>query len=112
MYFPLDHERLKQALQSGQAHFGTGDSNEETVVIDNYAKQGDELKIILNHSTMQMERVSVKSYFDKPKDVLTAVMQFSALPDGTRYGSSTTINAPSKELSISTMNSDYSIPAD
>ena len=85
MYFPIDRAKLKQALQAGQVHFVTGDSNEETVVIDNYAKHGDELKLTLNHSTMQMERVSVKSYLDKPKDPLTAEVQFSALPDGTLY---------------------------
>jgi dihydroorotase-like cyclic amidohydrolase len=111
MYFPIDRAKLKQALQSGQVHFVTGDSNEETVVIDNYAKQGDEVKLTLDHSTMQMERVSVKSYLDKPKDALTAEVQFSALPDGTHYRSSTTINAPSKKLSVETVNSDYSIPA-
>ncbi len=111
MYFPLDGAKLKQALQSGQLHFVTGDSNEETVVIDNYAKHGDQVKLTLNHSTMQMERVSVKSYVEKPKDALTAEVQFSALQDGTRYRSSTTINAPSKKLSVEAVNSDYSIPA-
>ena len=111
MYFPVDRAKLKQALQSGQVHFVTGDSDEETIVIDNYAKKGDEVKLTLNHSTMQMERVSIKSYLDKPKDALTAEVQFSALPDGTRYRSSTTVNAPSKKLSVETLNSDYSIPA-
>lgn len=111
MYFPLDRAKLKQALQSGKLHFVTGASNEETVVIDNYAKQGDEVKLTLNHAAMQIERVSLKSYLDKPKDALTAEVQFSELPDGTRYRSSTTINAPSKKLSIETVNSDYSIPA-
>ena len=111
MYFPIDRAKLKQALQAGQVHFVTGDSDEETVVIDNYAKHGDELKLTLNHSTMQMERVSVKSYLDKPKDALTAKVQFSALPDGTLYRGSTTIDAPSKKVSVETVNSDYSIPA-
>ena len=111
MYFPLDRTKLKQALQSGQLHLVSGDPNEDTVVIDNYAKQGDEVKLTLNHSTMQIERVSMKSYLDKPKDTLTAQVQFSELPDGTRYRSSTTMNAPSKKLSIVTVNSDYSIPA-
>lgn len=111
MYIPLDRAKLKQAMQSGQVHFATNDSNEETVVIDSYARQGDEVKLTLNRSTMQMERVSVKSYLDKPKDALTAEVRFSALPDGTSYRSSTTLSAPSKGLSILTVNSDYSIPA-
>jgi hypothetical protein len=111
MYSPIDRTKLKQALQAGQVHFVTGDSDEETVVIDNYAKQGDEVKLTLNHSTMQMERVSIKSYLDKPKDALTAKVQFSELPGGTRYRSSTTIDVPSKKLSVETLNSDYSIPA-
>ena len=109
MYFPLDRAKLKLALQSGRVHFATGNTSEETVVIDNYAKQGDEVKLTLNHSTMQLERVSMKSYLDKPKDRLTAEVQFSELPDGTRYRGFTTIDAPSKKLSIETVNSDYSV---
>ncbi len=111
MYFPFDRTRLKGALQTGNVHFVPGDSHEDTITIDNYAKQGDEVKLTLNQSTMQIEQVSVKSYLDKPKDTLTAEVQFSELPDGTRYRSSTTLNVPSKELSVETVNSDYSVPA-
>jgi hypothetical protein len=57
---------------------------------------------------MQIDRVSVKTYFDKPKDVMTVNVDFSTPPDGTLYPALNSIEAPSKKLSIATVNSNFS----
>jgi hypothetical protein len=90
-------------------HDGT---EEDMVVIDSYAKPGDQMRVTLNHATARIVQISVKSYFDKPSDVLTGEVRFSEFGDGTSYPGMTTINAPSMKLSISIANSDYSRPAE
>jgi hypothetical protein len=45
---------------------------------------------------MQIDWGSVKTYFDKPKDVMTVNVDFSTPPDGTLYPALNSIEAPSK----------------
>jgi hypothetical protein len=107
MYMPLDRAKFADALRDGRSKVEQGENDESIVVIDGYAKPGDQMKITLNHMTGHVLRVSVKSWFDKPKDVFTGDVQFSTLGDGTFYPSATAISAPSKDMSISIVNSNY-----
>ena len=111
LYMPFDRAKFKEALAADQVNLEHDGTNDDTVVINNYAKKGDQLRLTLNQATMQVERILVKTYFDKPKQVLTAKVQYSTLGDGTRYTAVTTIDAPSKKLSVARVNSDFSKPA-
>lgn len=111
MYLPFDRDKLKTALTSGQVSVDQTSPNRDVVVIRNYAKKGDEVRLTLDPRTAQLDAVSVKTYFDKPKETLTASMQFTILDDGARYPSSTTVDAPSKKLSLSTTSSNFAKPA-
>lgn len=112
LYLPFNRGKFKEVLRSGKATIDRDGRNDEAVVIKDYAKPGDLVTLTLNSSTMQIKQISVKSYFDKPKDVLMADVQFSALDDGTTYPGVTTIKVPSKKLSIATVRSDFSRPVD
>jgi hypothetical protein len=52
----------------------------------------------------------VKRFLDTPDDPLTITLQFARLEDGTTYASITTIEVPSKKISITTLSSDFSKP--
>jgi hypothetical protein len=108
MYMPFDREKFTVAFTTGHVNLARKGTDKDVLVINDYAKQGDELKITLNHSTMQVEQISVKTYFDKPKDVLTATIQYSRLGDGTAYPGVTMVDAPSKQLTIAIVRSDVS----
>jgi len=108
MYLPLSHAKLGQALHVNRVDLERDGANGSAIIVNDYAKPGDQLRISLNVSTMHIQRIEVKSYFDQPSDALTADVQFSLLPDATAYPSITTINAPSKKISITTLSSDFS----
>lgn len=108
MYLPPNREKLKEAFAAHKLTFETNGSGSNAIVIHDYAKPGDELRLMLNVSTMQIEHITVKSYFEKPKDVMTATVEFSSLGDGTIYPSMTSVNAPSKKLALTTVSSDFS----
>ena len=57
---------------------------------------------------MQIVRISVKTYFEDPTDVMTVDIHFSLLADGTLYPALTSVEAPSKKLSIATADSEFS----
>lgn len=107
LYQPFKRDKFKDAFSNGQVNLEANGEGEDTVTVSNYAKLGDQVKITLNQSTMRIERVSVRTYFDKPKDALTAEVQFSSLGDGTTYSSLTKMDAPTKKLSITTTKSDF-----
>jgi hypothetical protein len=43
-----------------------------------------------------------------PKDTITLAVRFATLPDGTNYAAQTVLNAPSKEIQVTTTNANYS----
>ena len=108
LYMPLNRSKFAAALQGDGVHLEHSSTEEDTVILRDYAKPGDEVKITLNHTTGRILGVSVKSWFDKPKDVMTGEVHFSTFGDDISYPAMTTFTAPSKHLLISTVNSDYS----
>jgi hypothetical protein len=107
LYLPLRLTSLKQAFETRRADFEHGGASANTLVTNDYVKPGDQLVLELNPVTMQLRRITVRTYFSSPREVLTASVDFSALWDGTTYPSVTTVNAPSKKLAITTVNSNF-----
>jgi hypothetical protein len=111
IYLPLNSASLKEALHTRRVDFEKEGGDDNAIVIHDYAKPGDELRLVLDVATMHLQRIVVKTYLDKPENILTASVDFSSLQDGTSYPSVTTINAPSKKISIITLNSNFSLSA-
>ena len=110
LYLPLNNGRLKDALHTRRVDYEHEQSAGFTVIVNDYAKPGDQLRITLNPDSLQIQRIVVQTYFDSPRDTLTADVRFSELADGTVYPSVTTINAVGKKLQIATVSSDFSRP--
>lgn len=108
MYLPPNRVKLRQAFEVNKVTFERNGAGGNAIVIHDYAKPGDELRLVLSPSTMQIQRIAVKTYLDQPKDILTADVEFASLADGTSYPSITTIRVPSKKLSLTTVSSNFS----
>ena len=107
-YLPLGPGALQQAFQTKLVNFEHNGPQENSVVIRDYAKPGDSLSLDLSVPAMGLRGIAVKSYFESPSDTLTAYVHFATLPDGTQYPGITTINAPEKGISITTVQSNFS----
>jgi hypothetical protein len=107
LYLPMRPASLKQAFETRRADFEHGGASGNTLVINDYVKPGDQVALELDPLTMRLRRISVRTYFSSPREVMTASVDFSALEDGTEYPRITTIDAPSKKLAITTVNSDF-----
>jgi hypothetical protein len=108
LYLPFNQVKFKKVLGTGKVDIEHDGANGDAIILSNYAKAGDQLRFALDRATMKIERISVKTYFEEPKDVMTVAIRFSLLADGTMYPSLTSIEAPSKKLSITTVDSDFS----
>ena len=107
LYIPLDPAELRAAAMAGRVVLDHNGMSKDTFVVDNYAKQGDQFRITVNRSTMQVEAIFVKSWLARPKDSVTGQLQFDKLSDGTVCPALTTVNAHAGKLSIAMANSDY-----
>ncbi len=85
-----------------------GQPNQYRVVVTNYIKQGDNMTIVMDKSTMALVSVSIATYLTDTSDAVTVNVQFVKMPNGGPFHVSTeTINGVSKQLTILIENSNY-----
>jgi len=107
-YAQPDPERLQQAFQQGNVMLGSGGApGEVKMVIKNYVKPNDQVTLIFSQQAKAIQSLQIQSYLTDPKDAVNIATQYSQLPDGTNHVSTMQINGVSKNLMITTQNSDY-----
>jgi hypothetical protein len=107
-YAQPDPERLQAAFQQGNVMMGSGGMpGQAKLIITNYLKPNDKVTLVFDQQAKAIQSVNVQSYLNDPKDAVTIAAQFTRLPDGTNHVSTMQINGVSKDLLITTQNSNY-----
>lgn len=107
-YAHPDPERLQQAFQQGNVMLGSGGSpGEVKMVITNYVKPNDKVTLIFNQQAKAVQSLDIATYLNDPKDAVNISAQFSQLPDGTNHVETMQTKGVSKDLLITTQNSNY-----
>lgn len=107
-YAQPDPEAIQRAFQQGNVLAGSGGiPGQVKLVISNYLKPNDKVTFLFDQRTKAIQSVNVQSYLNDPKDAVTIAAQFARLPDGTNHVSTTQINGESKQLVVTTQNSNY-----
>jgi hypothetical protein len=107
-YAQPDPERLQQAFQQGNLTFGSGGApGELKMIIKNYVKPNDQVTLIFNQQAKAIQSMQIQSYLNDPKDAVKTSAQYSQLPDGTNHVSTMQVDGVSKELTVTSQNSNY-----
>jgi hypothetical protein len=107
-YAQPDPERLQQLFQQGNVMFGSGGvPGQVKMVITSYIKPNDKVTLIFNQQAKAVQSLQINSYLDDPKNAVTIAAQYTQLPDGTNHVSTMQINGVSKDLLVTTQNSNY-----
>src|SRR5271167_2124011 len=109
-YIPPDKDAIQDAHSKGNVSITPGVGGipgNVSIAIRNYVKTGDLMTIVFNKTTKKLESLTIATYLDEPSDPLRISVNFASLPDGTSHVSAGTIESVSKQLNISTQNSDY-----
>jgi len=107
-YAQPDPERLQQAFQHGNITVGpAGVPGEVKLIIANYVKPSDKVTLVFNRQARAIQSLEVASYLSDPTDTVTIRAQFSKLADGTNHVATMWINGVSKNLLVTTENSNY-----
>ena len=107
-YPPPVPEKLQSAKDTGKMSidFLPGGQNIRLNFHD-YHLPGDNLSVSLDKATNRLLDFGVSTYIDDPKDAVTLAVTIGSLPDGTGYAQGITLNAASKNLTVTVMNSGY-----
>jgi hypothetical protein len=106
LYVPPNPQKMQAAFQSGNASIAPA-NGAVNLVFKNYAQPSDQMTIGFNPQTKKIADVNVNTYTDKPSEVVTLAVQFASLPDGTNYAQQTVLDAKSKQMVVTTTNSNY-----
>jgi len=107
MYLPPDDlERMEKAREAGNMAVSQGDGM-VNVVISNYIFGGDLMKLTFDPRAKKITAISVNTYMDDPKNVVTLQVRMASLADGTSYIQEMVMNCPAKKMVVTTTNSDY-----
>jgi hypothetical protein len=106
-YLPPSPRLMSAAHQAGSVSFDPSPPGTITLNFWNYLKPGDSLIFKFDSAARSLRKVFVNTYLGDPKDKVTLLADFAALPDGTNYVSSTTLNEKAKGIQIVVQNSGY-----
>jgi hypothetical protein len=107
LYVPPDPQKMQQAFEAHNVSIVPGGGVAQ-LVFKNYALPGDQMTIAFDMATKKIQSLNVNSYVGDPKDSISLATQFASLPNGPNYVSQTVLNAPSKDVKVTTTNSQYS----
>jgi hypothetical protein len=102
LYLPPDPQKMQTAFQEKKVTLSAGQ-----LVFADYALPGDKMTISFDAATKKISSLNVNSYMDDPKDIVTLAVTFASLPDGTNYVQQTVLDGASKQLKVTTTNSQY-----
>jgi hypothetical protein len=107
MYVPPDPQKMQQAFEQHNVSIVPGGGVAQ-LVFKNYVQPGDQMTIAFDTAAKKIQSLEVKSYVGDPKDSISMAAQFATLPNGPNYVSQSVVNAPSKDIKVTTTNSQYS----
>jgi hypothetical protein len=107
-YMPPSAEKIQASKDAGKmsVDFLPGGSNIRLNFHD-YQLPGDNFSVSLDPATNRPFGFGVSTYVDNPKDPVVLAVTVGTLPDGTGYADKTTLDAKSKEITVTVTNSGY-----
>lgn len=106
-YVPPQIAKLEAVAAAGRVTLAAAPGDGATLNFGGYEKPGDNLGISIAKAPVRILGISVATYLDDPSQPVTMTVTMGALPDGTSHVAQTVLNAPAKNLSVTTANSNY-----
>ncbi len=106
MYVPPDPQKMELDYRAGKLSLNPAGGILNFIFKD-YAQPGDQMTLSFDPAQKKIISLSINTYMDDPKDVVTLQVQMASLPDGTNYAGKTVLNATAKQLVVTTTNSNY-----
>ena len=106
-YVPPDPQRLQASAAAQNMQLVAAPPGEATLAFSNYNLPNDALTLTFAVEPKSIQTVDVSTWLDEPSKVVTLVVQFATLPDGTDHPATITLSLPASNLQVTISNSNY-----
>ena len=106
-YVPPNPAQIQKAKDAGKMMMRPPQQGKVRVEFADFVQPSDLLAIDVDAAAARLGAISVATYLEKREDAVTLDVQFSALPDGTSYTATTTLDAKAKNIRVVITNSGH-----
>jgi hypothetical protein len=106
-YVPPAPDRLQVVINAGTASLGQAGPEMVAFTFPGYAKQGDALKITFDKAITALRQIDVKTWLEKPEEVVTLHVAMQSLPDGLSSPGSIVLTIASSQMEVRITKSNY-----
>ena len=107
-YVPPDPQKIQAAQAAGDVSIELSPiQSVSAIALKNYEKPGDSVSLTFDSTTKNIRTYDVKSYLDKPGNVVSLTVTFASLTDGTNHAQQAVVKAPAKQIQVTVTNSGY-----
>lgn len=106
-YVPPAPDRLQVVINAGTASLGQAGPEMVAFTFPGYAKQGDALKVTFDKAITGLRQIDVKTWLDKPEEVVTLHVAMQSLPDGLSFPGSIVLTIASSQMEVRVTKSNY-----
>ena len=107
-YVPLDPAKIQAAKDAGKVSIDVLEPGKRARLnFRDYAKPGDNLGVEVDLASNRPLNLTVSTYLEDAKDVVTLDVRMGQLNDGTTYPSDVTLDGKAKKLGVVVNNGGY-----
>ncbi len=106
-YVPPAPDRIQVVMNAGTASVGQAGPDLLAFTFPGYAKQGDALKITFDKAITALQQIDVKTWLDKPEEVVTLHVAMQTLPGGPSFPGTILLTIASSQLQVRITKSNY-----
>lgn len=107
-YVPPDPAKIQAAKNAGKVSIDVLEPGQRAQLnFRDYQKPGDNLGIQVDVANNRVLGLTVATYLDSPQDRVMLNVTMQQLNDGTSYAADVKLDAPAKDLTVTTQNTGY-----
>jgi hypothetical protein len=106
-YVPPAPDMMQVVMNAGTASIAQAGPGLVALNFPGYVKAGDVLKLTFERTVKSLRQIDVKTWLEKPEDVVTLRVVMKGLPDGTTYPGSIVLTIVSSKLEVRITKSNY-----
>ena len=107
-YLPPDPNKVQSVYAGGKVTIGILEPGKKFKLdFPDYLEKGDVLSFSVDIEKKMILALSVNTYVDNPAEKVMFDVKYNALPDGTQYPGTTTLDAQAKEVKVIIENSGF-----
>jgi len=106
-YAPPQPVLIQKAKDAGKVSVSPLPGQRGRLTFTDYLKPGDSFALVLDLANNRPVEAKISTYLDSKEDAVNLDVRFSTLEGGATYASNMTLDAPSKDLEVTVMNSGY-----